>query len=77
MIILKQYEIIRCKHYPPILAEDCLKDVLMQNRSKKYFLCSQVNERNDLSQVEIVVQLFSLVRCASLFARLGQTCQQC
>jgi U3 small nucleolar RNA-associated protein 23 len=42
MLILKQYEIIKCHHYPSISAEKCFEHVLIKDKTKKYFLASQV-----------------------------------
>jgi hypothetical protein len=42
MLILKQYEIIKCDHYPSISAEKCFQQILIKDQSKKYFLASQV-----------------------------------
>jgi len=38
MLILKQYEIIKCNHYPSISAEKCFQQVLIKDKTKKYFL---------------------------------------
>lgn len=42
MLILKQYDIIKCNHYPSISAEKCFKQILIKDKTKKYFLASQV-----------------------------------
>jgi len=42
MLILKQYQIIKCDHYPLISAEKCFQQVLIKDKTKKYFLASQV-----------------------------------
>ncbi|CAF3768970.1 unnamed protein product [Adineta steineri] len=41
MLILKQYEIVKCDHYPSISAEKCFQQVLIKDNTKKYFLASQ------------------------------------
>ncbi|CAF1235692.1 unnamed protein product [Adineta ricciae] len=41
MLILKQYEIIRCDHHPAISAEKCFQHVLRKDSTKQYFLASQ------------------------------------
>ena len=43
MLILKQYEIVRCEHYPAISAEECFQQILTNDRTKQYFLASQVS----------------------------------
>ncbi|CAF0883650.1 unnamed protein product [Rotaria sp. Silwood1] len=41
MLILKQYEIIKCNHYPSISAEKCFQQILIKDKTNKYFLASQ------------------------------------
>ena len=43
MLILKQYQIVQCNHYPSISPEKCFKDVFTKDSTKKYFLASQVS----------------------------------
>lgn len=42
MLILKQYEIIKCNHHPSISAEKCFEQLLIKHKTNKYFIASQV-----------------------------------
>ena len=42
MLILKQYKIVPCDHYPSVSAEKCFQQILIKDTRQKYFLGSQV-----------------------------------
>jgi rRNA-processing protein FCF1 len=65
MLILKQYEIVRCDHYPAVTAERCFETLLVQDRTQQYFLASQVRRQatpRDTTRLRVVL----LVRSCSV-----------
>jgi len=49
MLILKQYEIVSCHHFPSISAEKCFREILQKDRKTKYFLASQSSSLREFS----------------------------
>ncbi|CAF1625329.1 unnamed protein product [Rotaria magnacalcarata] len=70
MLILKQYDIVKCNHYPSISAEKCFQQILIKDTTKKYFLASQSlslreychNHRPDLPTMLITHNAINLER---------------
>lgn len=59
MLILKQYEIVKCNHYPCISAEKCFQNLIIQNQTNKYFIASQVcfqkKEKENFYRIDSIV----------------------
>jgi len=43
MLILKQYQIVKCDHYPCISADKCFQNLVVKHSTNKYFIASQVS----------------------------------
>lgn len=53
MVILKQYQIVQCHHFPSISPEKCFREIFTKDPTKKYFLASQVRDRLSMEDSEM------------------------